>query len=97
MSKMTIKEIITRWNSGDGKPYKGKLIDYDAFERDPGNIGCMCAQGQILSGLKEWSPIDLRDSDQSEADLAVAEELNISTAHAIPRLVNVFGWYIKSR
>ena len=30
-----ISEIITRWDAGDGKPFKGKLIDWKAYEADP--------------------------------------------------------------
>ena len=27
MSAQTIEAILARWNSGDGKPYKGELIE----------------------------------------------------------------------
>lgn len=43
-----LAEILERWDSGEGKPYKGSLIDWSDYERDPSNIGCMCAQGQVL-------------------------------------------------
>ena len=41
----TIEQLIARWDSADGKPYKGSLIDWSAYQEDPTNIGCMCAQG----------------------------------------------------
>jgi hypothetical protein len=76
-------ELIARWDSGDGKPYKGSLIDWEAFEADQSNIGCMCAQGQALHLLGGWSPAKLRDTDQEKADKATAKLLNISIAHSI--------------
>jgi hypothetical protein len=79
----TLPELIERWNSGDGKPYKGSLIDWDAYNQDQSNIGCMCAQGQVLHLLAGWSPEKLRDTEQQEADRATAEQLGISVAHAI--------------
>jgi hypothetical protein len=86
---MSIAEIIARWDSGEGKPYKGKLIDVTAYEADPANIGCMCAQGQVLHLLAGWSPEKLRDTDQEKADRETAKLLNISVAHSILlRLVN---------
>ena len=79
----TIQEIITRWDSGDGKPYKGRLIDWRAYEDDPENTGCMCAQGQVLSLVGGWGPQKLRDTAQSIADAETAKLLNISRGHAI--------------
>jgi hypothetical protein len=79
----TVAEIIGRWDSGEGKPYKGKLIDFGEFERDPTNIGCMCAQGQVLHLAAGWSPERLRDAEQEEADRETARFLNVSVAHAI--------------
>ena len=78
-----IAEILARWDAGEGKPYKGRLIDFDAFEADPTNIGCMCAQGQVLHLTGGWSPEKLRDTEQVEADNEVARLLNISIAHAV--------------
>jgi hypothetical protein len=75
--------LLERWDSGDGKPYKGSLIDFGAFEADPTNIGCMCAQGQVLHLLGGWSPEKLRDAKQEEADREHAKLLNISIAHSI--------------
>ena len=79
----SIAEVIARWDSGDGKPYKGRLIDWREYEADPDNIGCMCAQGQVLALAGGWGPQRLRDTDQTEADTETAKLLNISRAHAI--------------
>lgn len=84
MSKtIELKEMLSRWNSPDGHPYKGTLIDWDKYTEDPDNIGCMCAQGQILHLMAGWEPHQLLKVDQGEADREVAKLLNISTAHAI--------------
>jgi len=79
----TIEQILARWDSGDGKPYKGSLIDWDAFKADPANVGCMCAQGQVLALAGGWDYAELRDTEQSEADIATAKLINISCAHAV--------------
>jgi hypothetical protein len=79
----TIEQIIARWESGDGKPYKGSLIDWKAYEADPENMGCMCAQGQVLALAGGWDYAKLRDTAQSQADIATAKLLNISRAHAV--------------
>ena len=78
-----LQEIIARWDSNEGKPYKGSLIDFEAYEADPTNIGCMCAQGQVLHLIGGWAPDKLRNTEQRKADLATAKLLNISVAHAI--------------
>jgi hypothetical protein len=78
-----IQEIIARWDSGDGKPYKGSLIDWDAYQENPESMGCMCAQGQVLHAVGGWDFAKLRDIAQSEADMETAKLLNISRAHAI--------------
>ena len=84
---MNIEDLIARWNTDEGKPYKGSLIDYAAYK--PGELGCMCAQGQVLHVVAGWSPDKLRDTRQAEADLAVATALNISRTHAVLlRLIN---------
>jgi hypothetical protein len=80
---MKLNEIFDHWDSGEGKPYKGRLIDYEAWEADPANIGCMCAQGQVLHLLGGWSPEKLRDTKQEEADREHAKLLNISIAHSV--------------
>jgi hypothetical protein len=83
----TLEEIIARWDSGEGRPYKGKLIDWSAYNGDgeepPTDIGCMCAGGQILHLLGGWSPGKLHAVAQRDADLETAKLLNISAAHAI--------------
>jgi hypothetical protein len=78
-----LAEILERWDSGEGKPYKGSLIDWDAFEADKSSIGCMCAQGQVLHLIAGWSPEKLRDTEQDSADRETAKLLNISIAHSI--------------
>ena len=83
MSSDNLTEILARWDSGDGKPYKGQLIDWQSYEADPDSIGCMCAQGQVLHSMAGWSPEKLRDADQAEADAETARLLNISRAHAV--------------
>ena len=84
---LTLEQIIDLWNSGEGKPYKGSLIDWDAYDGDgnepPADMGCMCAQGQVLHMLGGWSPQKLADTEQVKADAETAKLLNISTAHAI--------------
>ena len=83
----TLTEILERWDSGEGKPYKGSLIDWSAYDGDgdepPADMGCMCAQGQVLHLLGGWSPRRLTDTQQDAADRATAKLLNISVAHAI--------------
>jgi hypothetical protein len=79
----TVTDIIARWDSGDGKPYKGSLIDWSAYEADTDSIGCKSAQGQVLHLIGGWSPTKLRDTDQEKADKATAKLLNISIAHSI--------------
>jgi hypothetical protein len=78
-----IAELLARWDSPEGRPYKGTLIDWSAYEADPGNIGCMCAQGQALAVFGGWEPQRLLNTDQSEADRETAKLLGISRAHAI--------------
>ena len=75
-----IAELIARWDSDEGKPYKGSLIDFSSYEE--GSLSCMCAQGQVLHVVAGWSVDDLRKTSQAEADLATAKALNISRAHA---------------
>ena len=79
----TIAELIARWNSDEGKPYKSSLIDMDAYKADPDNIGCMCAQGQVLHLIGGWGADRLHREKQSIADAETANLLNISRTHAI--------------
>jgi hypothetical protein len=87
MTVTTIDTVLDRWNSGEGRPYKGSLIDWSSYTGDgeapPANIGCMCAQGQVLHLLGGWSPRRLKDTAQADADLATAKLLNISRGHAV--------------
>ncbi len=76
-----IYELIERWNSDEGKPYKGSLIDMGNYK--PGNLGCMCAQGQVLHKIGGWTPERLNNVKQAVADAETAKLLNISRAHAI--------------
>jgi len=80
---MELQELLAFQASDRGKPYKGNLIDMAAWERNPGDLSCMCAQGQALHALAGWTPERLSNTEQVEADLATAEVLNISRAHAI--------------
>jgi hypothetical protein len=87
MTATALDPRLDHWNSAEGRPYKGSLIDWSSYTGDgeapPANIGCMCAQGQVLHLLGGWSPRRLKDTVQSEADLATAKLLNISRGHAV--------------
>ena len=86
---MNLTDLIARWNTDEGRPYKGSLIDMDAYRSTPNNIGCMCAQGQVLHLVAGWTPERINDVDQVEADRETAKLLNISRAHAVLiRVVN---------
>jgi hypothetical protein len=76
-----LNELIARWNSDEGKPYKGSLIDMKSYEE--GNLSCMCAQGQVLHVVGGWSADRLSGTAQVEADEETARLLNISRAHAV--------------
>lgn len=78
----TIAELINRWNTDEGKPYKGSLIDLHTYNENP-SIGCMCAQGQVLHLVAGWTPNMLITSSQSFADTETAKLLNISRTHSI--------------
>ena len=80
---MELQDLLTRWNTGDGKPYKGSLIDWTAHKAAPESMGCMCAQGQVLHLIGGRSFDDLRSMDQAKADKEVADLLNISRGHAV--------------
>lgn len=79
-----IAALISDWDRDEGKPYKGKLIDWDAYdgEAEP-PLSCMCAQGQVLNRIGGWSPNRLHDAYQAEADRETAKLLGISRAHAV--------------
>ena len=76
-----ITKLIDRWNSDEGKPYKGRLIDRDSYSE--GDLSCMCAQGQVLHVVGGWDADRLSNTGQAEADRATAKLLNISRAHAV--------------
>jgi hypothetical protein len=80
---MTLDELIARWNTDEGKPYKGRLIDMEAYTSGQDNPGCMCAQGQVLHDLGGWMPEQLKNVTQTNADIATATLLNISRSHSI--------------
>jgi hypothetical protein len=79
---MDIQPLIDRWQTGEGKPYKGDLIDMDAYNADPSDPGCMCAQGQVLH-YAGWDAYGLHHVEQEKADREVAKLLNISISHAV--------------
>lgn len=79
MTKIT--DLIDRWATDEGKPYKGRLIDLGSYE--DGNLSCMCAQGQVLHVVGGWSTERLADTEQADADTETAKLLHISRAHAI--------------
>jgi hypothetical protein len=86
--KMTVlADILARWDSGEGRPYQGRLINMDQYNGDgaepPTDLGCMCAQGQVLHLLGGWDPKRLASTEQVKADEATAKLLNISVGHAI--------------
>jgi hypothetical protein len=87
---MQIKELLERWQTDEGKPYKGKLIDWSAYEADPDNImGCMCAQGQVLYLMGGFGPLKLRETTNDQSDFFTSEFLHISRAHAaLLRVIN---------
>ena len=79
----SLTDLIERWDSNEGKPYKGSLIDFAAWERGDGHCA-MCAQGQVLHLIGGWSPERIRDiNGQAKADGEVAKLLNISPGHAV--------------
>jgi hypothetical protein len=93
MTGQTITDLLARWATPEGRPFKGKLIDWTAYQGDglepPKDIGCMCAQGQALHILAGWTPRDLKDTSQVFADGVTAKLLNISRTHAVLlRLIN---------
>ena len=80
---MDISELIAQWDSNEGKPFKGSLIDADAYKANPDSPSCMCAQGQALHYIGGRSIEWLQNVEQSEADAETAKLLGISLAHAI--------------
>ena len=78
-----LTDLIARWNTDEGKPYKGSLIDMISYESAPGDIDCMCAQGQVLHLIGGWDAHRLNTESQAVADAETAKLLNISRAHAV--------------
>ena len=76
-----INELIAHWNTDEGKPYKGKIINRDSYAE--GDLSCMCAQGQVLHVVGGWDVERLSSIQQADADKETAKLLNISLAHAV--------------
>jgi hypothetical protein len=84
-----VETLIARWNTEEGRPFKGRLIDIDAYRKEPENIGCMCAQGQALHLIGGFSPEALLRMSQFDADTETMRIFSISRAHAaLLRVVN---------
>jgi hypothetical protein len=83
MNRFAQSDLLAIWDSNEGRPYKGRLIDWAAYEANPDNIGCMCAQGQALHLLGGYTPLAIRKLDQLSADREVARLFDISIAHAV--------------
>ena len=79
----TINELLAYWDSDEGRPFKGELIDMVAYEENPGSLSCLCAQGQVLHLIGGMSHDDLNRTDQVNADKLTADLLKISRAHAV--------------
>lgn len=76
-----INDLIARWNTDEGKPSKGGLIEIDKYE--DGNLSCMCAQGQVLHVLGGWDSVVLSKAWQDVADEETVKLLKISRAHSV--------------
>jgi len=79
----TIEQMLARWETDEGKPYKGKLVDERAYAQDPTNIGCMCAQGQALHLIGGMPVDEIALLEQREADTRVMEIFSIPRGQAI--------------
>lgn len=77
----TIAELLAFWDSDEGKPYKGNLIDLDAY-RAGGGLSCMCAQGQALHAFAKVTPSRLGRMYPKTSDKLTAETLGISRFQA---------------
>ena len=75
--------ILTRWATDEGRPFKGQLIDMQAYKADPESLSCFCAQGQVLHLIGGWDADRLMTTTQDEADNATAKLLGISSTHAV--------------
>ena len=75
----TVEELLDYWPGNI--PFKGSLVSDDGL--------CMCAQGQALHYVGNYSVSDLRAMDQRVADQKVAKLFGISRAHSVLlRIVN---------
>ena len=84
-----LQELLAKWDSNEGRPFKGSLIDMRAYEASPDSLGCMCALGQVLHVVRKMSAQEISSIEQKKADELVMETLGISRGHAILlRLVN---------
>jgi len=79
----TIEQLIAKWDSPDGHPYKGQLIDWKAYLKNPDSISCFCAQGQALHLVGGMSPEKIFAMEQEDADRETAKLLGISRTHAV--------------
>lgn len=78
-----LQELLAKWDSNEGKPFKGSLIDMRAYEASPDSLGCMCAQGQVLHVVRKMSAQEISSIEQKMADELVMETLGISRGHTI--------------
>ena len=78
-----LQELLAKWDSNEGRPFKGSLIDMRAYEASPDSLGCMCAQGQVLHVVRKMSALEISSIEQKKADELVMETLGISRGHAI--------------
>jgi len=78
-----LQELLAKWDSNEGKPFKGSLIDMRAYEAAPDSLGCMCAQGQVLHAVRKMTAQEIYNTEQTKADELVMETLGISRGHAI--------------
>ena len=58
-----LQELIAKWDSNEGKPFKGSLIDMRAYEASPDSLGCMCAQGQVLHVVRKMAAQEINNID----------------------------------
>lgn len=79
---MKLDELLSQWDSNEGKPYKGSLIDWAAQEESQQPC-TMCAQGQVLHLIGGMEPRSIRYTEQRDADRLTADLLKISRAHAV--------------
>jgi len=79
MNQELAEKLVSRWNSPNGRPLSGKLID---LSKTPDQPDCMCAQGWVLfeGGM---TACEISKIDQSKADAEVAKRLGISRAHGV--------------